>query len=93
MRSRLRSACCRDVCRRCSPACSARITSSACAWRAAACEAPAAATAAGAVEAALPEGQLALRAPMAGRLVQFNAAEGDTLAAGAEALVLEAMKM
>ena len=34
-----------------------------------------------------------LRAPMAGRLVQFNAGVGDTLAAGAEALVLEAMKM
>ena len=30
---------------------------------------------------------------MAGRLVQFNAAVGDILAAGAEALVLEAMKM
>ncbi len=42
---------------------------------------------------AVPEGHLALRAPMAGRLVQFNAAAGDTLAAGAEALVLEAMKM
>ncbi len=42
---------------------------------------------------ALPEGQIALRAPMAGRLVQFNAAPGDTLAAGSEALVLEAMKM
>ncbi len=41
----------------------------------------------------LPPGHLALRPPMAGRLVQFNAALGDTLAAGAEALVLEAMKM
>ena len=30
---------------------------------------------------------------MAGRLVQFNAAPGETLAAGSEALVLEAMKM
>jgi len=40
-----------------------------------------------------PPGHHALRAPMAGRLVQVNAALGDTLAAGAEALVLEAMKM
>jgi acetyl-CoA carboxylase carboxyltransferase component/biotin carboxyl carrier protein len=45
------------------------------------------------VEAAVPEGHLALRAPMSGKLVQFNAAPGETLAAGAEALVLEAMKM
>ena len=44
-------------------------------------------------EAAVPEGHLALRAPMAGKLVQFNAAPGETVAAGAEALVLEAMKM
>ena len=44
-------------------------------------------------EAAVPDGQLALRAPMAGKVVQFNAAVGDTLAPGAEALVLEAMKM
>ena len=44
-------------------------------------------------EPLLPDGQTALCAPMAGRLVQFNAAVGDTLAAGAEALVLEAMKM
>ena len=42
---------------------------------------------------AMPEGQIALRAPMAGRLVAFTAAVGDSLAAGAEALVLEAMKM
>ncbi|HSV47054.1 MAG TPA: biotin/lipoyl-containing protein, partial [Ramlibacter sp.] len=42
---------------------------------------------------ALPSGMLALRAPMAGRVVQFNAAAGDVLAANAEALVLEAMKM
>jgi len=54
--------------------------------------APSAPTAA-AAEEALPPGQIALRAPMAGKLVQFNAAIGDTLAAGAEALVLEAMKM
>jgi acetyl/propionyl-CoA carboxylase alpha subunit len=44
-------------------------------------------------EPAIPDGQLALRAPMAGRLVQFNAQPGETLAAGSEALVLEAMKM
>ena len=44
-------------------------------------------------EPALPDGQIALRAPMAGKLVQFNAAVGDMLAAGCEALVLEAMKM
>ena len=45
------------------------------------------------IEPPLRDGQTALCAPMAGRLVQFNAAVGDTLAAGAEALVLEAMKM
>jgi acetyl/propionyl-CoA carboxylase alpha subunit/acetyl-CoA carboxylase carboxyltransferase component len=44
-------------------------------------------------EAELPDGQIGLRAPMAGRLVQFNAELGQTLAAGSEALVLEAMKM
>ena len=44
-------------------------------------------------EDTLPDGHTALRAPMAGRLVQFNAAVGDLLPAGAEALVLEAMKM
>ena len=44
-------------------------------------------------EPPLPPGQTALCATMAGRLVQFNAGVGDTLAAGAEALVLEAMKM
>ncbi len=53
----------------------------------------AAAPAATTAEAALPDGQIALRAPMAGKLVQFNAAVGDTLPAGSEALVLEAMKM
>ncbi len=42
---------------------------------------------------AIPEGQIGLRAAMAGRLVQFNAKVGETLAAGAEVLVLEAMKM
>ena len=55
--------------------------------------APHAPVAAAPQEDALPEGQTALRAPMAGRLVQFNAAVGDLLPAGAEALVLEAMKM
>jgi len=44
-------------------------------------------------EPALPEGQIALRAPMAGRLVQWCAAEGESLTAQAEVLVLEAMKM
>ena len=44
-------------------------------------------------EPPLPAGHIAVRAPMAGRLVQFNAMPGDLLAAGAEALVLEAMKM
>ncbi|GCL66297.1 pyruvate carboxylase [Rubrivivax pictus] len=44
-------------------------------------------------EATVPDGQIGLRAPMAGRLVQFNATPGQTLAAGSEALVLEAMKM
>jgi acetyl/propionyl-CoA carboxylase alpha subunit/acetyl-CoA carboxylase carboxyltransferase component len=52
-----------------------------------------AAQAAGPAEQAVPDGQVALRAPMAGRLVQFNAQPGETLAAGSEALVLEAMKM
>jgi len=54
---------------------------------------PQAAATAGPAEAAVPDGQIALRATMAGRVVQFNAAVGDALAAGAEALVLEAMKM
>jgi acetyl/propionyl-CoA carboxylase alpha subunit/acetyl-CoA carboxylase carboxyltransferase component len=44
-------------------------------------------------QAAPPEGEVGLRAPMAGKLVQFNAGVGDTLAQGSEALVLEAMKM
>ncbi len=52
-----------------------------------------AAVAAGPAEQAVSDGQIALRAPMAGRLVQFNAGPGQTLAAGSEALVLEAMKM
>jgi len=52
-----------------------------------------AAPAADAAEEEIPDGLLALRAPMAGRVVEFSAAVGDTLVAGAEALVLEAMKM
>ena len=44
-------------------------------------------------EPALPEGQTALRAAMAGRVVQWSASVGDVLPANAEALVLEAMKM
>jgi acetyl/propionyl-CoA carboxylase alpha subunit/acetyl-CoA carboxylase carboxyltransferase component len=53
----------------------------------------ASASASGPAEAALPEGQTALRAPMAGRVVQWVAAVGEMLPANAEALVLEAMKM
>ncbi len=41
----------------------------------------------------VPEGLLALRAPMAGRVVQLHVAAGQSLGAAAEALVLEAMKM
>ena len=51
----------------------------------------AAAAAAGAD--APPPGQQALTAPMAGRVVAFSAAAGSLLAAGGEALLLEAMKM
>ncbi|MBP6903043.1 MAG: carbamoyl-phosphate synthase large subunit [Burkholderiaceae bacterium] len=40
-----------------------------------------------------PPGLEALRAPMAGRLVQHSAETGAELAAGAEVLLLEAMKM
>ncbi|MDE2456691.1 MAG: carbamoyl-phosphate synthase large subunit [Burkholderiales bacterium] len=50
-------------------------------------------TAATPAEPSLPPGQTALRAPLAGRIVQWSAAEGEVLAAQAEALVLEAMKM
>lgn len=42
---------------------------------------------------ALPEGQLALRAPLPGRLVELSAAPGAVVAAGATIAVLEAMKM
>ncbi|WP_395699590.1 carboxyl transferase domain-containing protein [Aquabacterium sp.] len=42
---------------------------------------------------AVPEGLIGLRAPMAGRVVQLHAGAGQALAAAAEALVLEAMKM
>ena len=47
----------------------------------------------GPAQESIPPGALALRAPMAGRVVQFSAAVGESLPAGAEALVLEAMKM
>ena len=40
-----------------------------------------------------PEGLLALCAPMAGRLLRHCVAPGDLLAAGADALLIEAMKM
>jgi len=54
---------------------------------------PAAAPLAALPSTVIPEGQIGIQAPMAGRLVQFNAQVGETLAAGAEVLVLEAMKM
>ena len=44
-------------------------------------------------EVVLVGGQSAVRAPMAGRLVELDAAEGDWVAAGAPVAVLEAMKM
>ena len=40
-----------------------------------------------------PEGLIALRAPMAGRLVQTEAVAGSVVASGAQLAVLEAMKM
>jgi acetyl-CoA carboxylase carboxyltransferase component len=40
-----------------------------------------------------PSGSHTLRAPMAGRIAQADATPGDTRAAGADVLVLEAMKM
>jgi len=55
--------------------------------------APQAAHTGQATETPLADGELALRAPMAGKVVQWQAQVGDTLAAGTEALVLEAMKM
>lgn len=42
---------------------------------------------------ALPEGFVALRAPMAARVVSCTLSPGDELAAGADAMVVEAMKM
>ncbi|NKE68213.1 carbamoyl-phosphate synthase large subunit [Ramlibacter sp. RBP-2] len=44
-------------------------------------------------EAVLANGQAAVRAPMAARLVELEVAEGDWVAAGAPVAVLEAMKM
>jgi acetyl/propionyl-CoA carboxylase alpha subunit len=41
----------------------------------------------------VPDGALAVRAPMPGRLVQVDAAPGQLVAAGAQLVVLEAMKM
>ncbi|TWO70610.1 carbamoyl-phosphate synthase large subunit [Caenimonas sedimenti] len=41
----------------------------------------------------VPEGALAVRAPMPGRVVQVDAAVGQRVAAGAQLAVLEAMKM
>jgi acetyl/propionyl-CoA carboxylase alpha subunit/acetyl-CoA carboxylase carboxyltransferase component len=54
---------------------------------------PDAAAAAAAIEPQLAPGRVALRAPMAGRVAELSAAAGTALPAGAEALVLEAMKM
>jgi acetyl/propionyl-CoA carboxylase alpha subunit len=45
------------------------------------------------VEAPLPEGHIAIRAPMPARLVQLEVAMGQTVPAGAQLAVLEAMKM
>ena len=56
-------------------------------------DAPGSAPAAAAADDAPPAGHTPLRAPMAGRVVQFSAEPGSALPAGAEALVLEAMKM
>ncbi len=56
-------------------------------------EAAPASDAAPRTEAPIPAGQTALRAPTAGRVVRCAAAVGDELAAGADAVVLEAMKM
>ena len=42
---------------------------------------------------AAPDGLLALTAPMTGRLLRFTASEGQHLAAGADIVLLEAMKM
>jgi len=46
-----------------------------------------------ATEPDLPEGWIAVRAPMTGRLVQFAVSEGELVPAGAQLAVLEAMKM
>jgi acetyl/propionyl-CoA carboxylase alpha subunit/acetyl-CoA carboxylase carboxyltransferase component len=50
-------------------------------------------TAPAAAPTALGPGQFGLVAPMTGRVVQWQCSAGDALAAGTEALVLEAMKM
>ena len=41
----------------------------------------------------VPEGTVALRAPMQGTILAVNAAEGDSIAQGQQLLVMEAMKM
>jgi acetyl-CoA carboxylase carboxyltransferase component/biotin carboxylase len=41
----------------------------------------------------VPEGMVALHAPMAGRLVQINVSAGERVAAGAPMVVIESMKM
>ena len=65
-------------------------------WAAPAAHAAPAAPAApvdSAAQAALPEGLDAVRAPMAGKLVELSVAVGDTVRAGQTVAVLEAMKM
>src|SRR5690606_26213945 len=47
----------------------------------------------GPAEEAVPEGLQAVRAPMAGRLVELSVAVGDAVRAGQTVAVLEAMKM
>jgi biotin carboxyl carrier protein len=53
----------------------------------------AAAASAQADDAALPDGWMAVRAPMPARLVLLGAREGDRVAAGTQVAVLEAMTM
>jgi acetyl/propionyl-CoA carboxylase alpha subunit/acetyl-CoA carboxylase carboxyltransferase component len=48
---------------------------------------------ASAADAAVPEGRLAVRAPMQGTVVAVSVAAGDAVAAGAQLLVMSAMKM
>jgi len=57
-------------------------------------EVPSAASSTGATkQETVPDGALAMRAPMPGRVVQVDAVPGQLVAAGAQLAVLEAMKM